>query len=151
VGQRASDLPVEEVLGDGAHVVRQLVQPGVVVGRDAVAEDVDLLGLAREAGGQLLGDEDVRPVGDLERARDRVVIRDRHEVHAPALGQLVDLVRWRRALGQAERSLHAQLRQLRGGGVDVQVDAADGGHRCSRRVRSPGSASTGSPWFAAIS
>jgi hypothetical protein len=57
---------------------------------------------------QLLGDEYVRTVGDLKDARDRVVVGDRHEVHATPLGQLVDLLRRRRALRKPEGSLHAQ-------------------------------------------
>ena len=48
-----------QVLGDRLDVVGVGLQPLVVVGRDAVAEDVDGLRLAPEPGGQLLGDEDV--------------------------------------------------------------------------------------------
>ena len=48
VGQCARDLPVVEVLGDRLDVGGQLLQPPVVVGRDAVTEDVDLLRLAGE-------------------------------------------------------------------------------------------------------
>jgi hypothetical protein len=62
------------------------------LGGDAVAEDVDRLGLALEPRRQLLGDEDVGAVGDLLDAGDRVVIGDRHEVHPATLGQLVDLL-----------------------------------------------------------
>jgi hypothetical protein len=98
----------------------------VVVGGDAVAEDVDRLGLALEPRRQLLGDEDVGAIGDLLDPGDGVVIGDRHEVHPAALGQLVDLL-WRRgALGQPERSLDPELGQLRGGRVAVQVDPARG-------------------------
>ena len=92
--------------------------------RDAVAEDVHGLRLAAEVRGQLLGDEHVGPVGDLEDARDRVVVGDRHEVHAAALGQLVDLLRRRRALGQPDGALHAELGLLRRGRVAVHVDPA---------------------------
>ena len=89
-----------------------------------VAEHVHGLRLAPEAGGQLLGDEHVGPVGDLQHAGDRVVIGDRHEVHPAALGQLVDLLGRRRALGQPERALDAELRELRRGRVAVQVALA---------------------------
>ena len=82
------------------------------------------LRLAAEPGGQLLGDEHVRAVGDLEHAVDRVVVGDRHEVHAAPLRELVDLLRRRGALGQPERALHAEPRLLRGGRVAVQVGAA---------------------------
>ncbi len=40
-----------------------------------------------------LGDKHVGPVGDLKHTGDRVVIGDRDEVHAPALGQGIHLVR----------------------------------------------------------
>ena len=57
-------------------------------------------------------------------AVDRVVIGDRHEVHPPALGEGIDLLRRRGALGQAERALDAELRLLRRRGVAVEVRAA---------------------------
>jgi hypothetical protein len=75
---------------------------------DPVTEDVNRLGLAGEACGQLLGDEAVGTALQLQAAPDRVVIGDRHEVHPPLLGQLVDLLGWSRALGKPERSLHPQ-------------------------------------------
>ena len=81
-----------EVLGAGLEVAGLRLQPLMVVGRDPVTEHVDRLRLAREPGGQLLGDEDVVAVGDLEAAVDRVVVGDRHEVHPPPLGELVDLL-----------------------------------------------------------
>jgi hypothetical protein len=112
MGERACDLPVVEVLGDRRDVTGALEQPRVVVRRDAVAEDVDLMRLTGEARGQLLGDEHVGPVAQRQRAVDRVVVRDRHEVHPAPLGELVDLLRRRRALRQAERSLHAEPRDL---------------------------------------
>ena len=65
----------------------------------------------------------------VERAVDRVVVGDRHEVHAAELCQLVDLLRRRRALGQAERPLDPQSRHRRGARVAVQIDS--GRHRPS--------------------
>ncbi len=109
VGERAHDLLFVHVGGAQLHVAAVGLQPLVVLAGDAVAKDVHRLGLAVKVRGQLLGDEHVGAVGDLEHARDRVVVCDRHEVHATALGQLVDLLRWRRALGQSDRALHAEL------------------------------------------
>jgi hypothetical protein len=86
----------------------------VIVGCDPEAEQVDGLRLAAEPRGELLGDEDVVAVRDLEAAVDRVVIGDRHEVHAAPLGELVDLIRRRRALGKPEAALDPELRDLRG-------------------------------------
>ena len=65
-----------------------------------------------------------RQVGDRQRAGDRVVVGDRHEVHPAALGELVDLFGRRGALGQVQRALDAELRQLRGRRVDMHVCAA---------------------------
>ena len=48
----------------------------------------------------------------VERARDRVVVGDRHEVHPAALGELVDLLRLGCALRQVQGTLDSQLRQL---------------------------------------
>ena len=98
------------------------LEPLVVGGRDVEAEDVNRLRLTTEARGQLLGDEHVGAIGDLDHTIDRVVVGDRHEVHPATLGQLVDLLRWRGALRQTHRSLHAKPRLLRGGGVTVHVD-----------------------------
>jgi hypothetical protein len=137
VRERARDLVVVQVLGDLLDVVGVGLQPLVVVGGDAVAEDVHRLRLALEPGGELLGDEDVRAVGDLQRAGDRVVIGDRHEVHPPALGQLVDLLGARGALGQPERALDPELRELRGGRVAVQVHPARGANVHLTRADSP--------------
>ena len=129
--QRAGDLVGMQVVGDDLDVAGVGLQPLVVGGGDAVTEHVHLLGLALEVGGQLLGEEHVGPIRDGQRARDRVVIGDRHEVHAPALGQLVDLLGQRGALGQAQRALHAELGHLGGRRVAVHVDPAGrgGAHR----------------------
>jgi hypothetical protein len=137
VRQRAGDLVLVQVLGDLLDVVGVRLQPVVVVGGDAVAEDVHRLWLALEPRRELLGDEDVRAVGDLQHARDGVVIGDGHEVHPAALGQLVDLIRRRRALGQSERALDPELRELRGGRVAVQVHPARGANVHLTRADSP--------------
>jgi hypothetical protein len=68
------------------------------------------LGLAGEAGGQLLGDEAIGTIDQLETTGDRVVICDRDEVHPPSLGQLVDLLGRRSALGQPQRTLDPEPR-----------------------------------------
>ncbi len=109
-GQRSADVVVRvcegtddvvavQVFGALLHVVVVRLEPFVVRGRDAVAEHVHGLGLATEGGGELLGDEHVGAIGDPQGAVDGVVIGDRDEVHAAALGQLVDLLRGRRTLG----------------------------------------------------
>ena len=121
VRERAGDLLLAQVLGDLLDVAGVRLQPLVVAGRDPEAEDVHRLRLAGEARGQLLGDEHVGAVGDLQRAVDRVVVGDGHEVHPAALGQRVDLLGRRGALRQAQRALDAELGDRRGGGVAVQV------------------------------
>ena len=127
--QRAGDPLVVKVGGTGLDVAGMRLQPLVVSGSDPVTEDVNRLGLAGEAGGQLLGDEAVGTIGELEAAVDRVVVGDRDEVHPPPLGQLVDLLRRGRALRQPQRALDAQLRVVRSGRVAMHVNA--GSHRCS--------------------
>ena len=122
--QGAGDLVGVQVLRARLHVAVVLLQPGVIVRGDPEAEQVHGLGLPAEPDRELLGDEDVIAVGELEAAVDRVVIGDRHEVHAPPLGELIDLLRRRGALGEAEASLDPELRDLGGGGVAVQIDAA---------------------------
>ena len=67
------------------------------------------------------GDEHVGQVSEGQGAVDRVVIGDRHEVHAPALGQLVDLDRLGGAFRNFQRTLHSELGDVRGGGVHMQV------------------------------
>ncbi len=134
VGERAGDLAPEKLFGDGLHVAGERLQTLVVVRGDAPDEDVHGLWLAAKPGGELLGDERVVvALGELERAVDRVVIGDRHEAHATALGEVVDLLRRRGAFRQPERALDAELGDRRGGRVAVQVDPAGrgGGHRCS--------------------
>ncbi len=108
VGQRAGDVALVHVGGAQLHVAAVGLQPLVVLGGDAVAEDMHGLRLAAEARGELLRDEDVGSVGDLQDAGDRVVVGDRHEVHSAALGQLVDLLGWSGALGQPDRALHTE-------------------------------------------
>ncbi len=105
VRERAGDLVLAKVGGAGLDVAGVGLQPLVISGSDPVTEDVNRLGLAGEAGGQLLGDEAVGAVGQLQAAVDRVVVGDRDEVHPAPLGQLVDLLRGGRALRQAERAL----------------------------------------------
>ncbi len=124
VGQRAGDLTLVHVGGAQLDVVAVRLQPLVIVRRDAEAEHVHGLRLAAKGGGQLLGDEHVGAVGDLEHAVDRVVVGDRDEVHPAALGQLVDLLRRRRALRQSGRALHSELGLLRRGRVAMKVRSA---------------------------
>ncbi len=109
VRQGTCDLPLVEVGGAQLDVAAMGLQPLVVGGGDPVAEDVDRLGLAAKMSGELLGDEHVWAVRDLKDSRDRVVVGDRDEVHAAALGQRVDLFGRGRALGQAEGALDAEL------------------------------------------
>ena len=92
VRERAGDLVLVKVCGAGLYVAGVCLQPLVVSGSDPVTEDVNRLGLAGKAGGQLLGDEAIGTVGELEATVDRVVVGDRDEVHPPPLGQLVDLL-----------------------------------------------------------
>jgi len=89
VRQRAGDPVLVEVRGAGLDVAGVCLQPLVVSRSDPVAKDVNRLGLAGEAGGQLLGDEAVGTAGQLEAAVDRVVVGDRDEVHAAPLGELI--------------------------------------------------------------
>ena len=69
VRQRAGDPVLVQVCGAGLDIAGMCLQPLVVSGSDPVTEDVNRLGLAGEAGGQLLGDEAVGPVGELQAAR----------------------------------------------------------------------------------
>jgi len=126
--QGAGDPPLVKVRGAGLDIAGVCLQPLVVPGIDPVTKDVHRLGLAGEAGGQLLGDEAVGTVGQLEAAVDRVVVGDRDEGHPPSLGQRVDLLGRRRALRQTEGTLDAEPGELRGGGVAVHVYS--GSHRC---------------------
>jgi hypothetical protein len=114
-----------QVLRAGIDVVGVALEPLVVGRRDAPAEDVHGLRLAAEADGELLGHEHAGAVGDLEDAGDRVVVGDRDEVHTAPLGELVDLLGGRGALGQPERPLDAEARLLRGGRVAVEIDPRD--------------------------
>ena len=123
VSESADDAARLQVGRAGLDVSAVRLEPLVVVGCDVEAEDVNRLGLAVKAGGQLLRDEAVRPIGDLEHPVDRVVVGDRHEVHAPPLGELIDLLRRCRAFGQAQGALHAQARDRRGRGVAVEIDS----------------------------
>src|SRR5215213_5970998 len=91
--ERAGDLVLAQIRGTGLDVAGMCLQPLVVSWGDPITEDVYRLGLAGKAGGQLLGDEAVGAVRKPQSAADRVVIGDRHEVHPPPLGQLVDLLR----------------------------------------------------------
>ncbi len=134
VGERAGDAAFAKLFGDGLDVAGERLQALVILHRDPPDEDVHGLGLTAKPGGQLLRDERVViACGELEGSVDRVVIGDRHEVHPAALGELVDLLRRRRALRQAECALHAQLGDGGGRRMAVQVDPAGRwrGHRCS--------------------
>ena len=124
VGERARDLVLVQVGGDRLDVARVGLQPVVVGGRDAEAQHVHRVRLAAEARGQLLGHERVGTAGDLEDAGDRVVVGDRHEVHAAALGQGVHLFGRRGALGQPQLALDPELRHLGGRRVTMQVRSA---------------------------
>jgi hypothetical protein len=129
--ERAGDLPLLHVVGAREDVAAVSLEPVVVIGGDPEAEDVHGLMLTREPGGQLLGDEHIGQIGELEHAGDGVVVGDRHEVHAPPLGELVDLLGWGGALGERERPLDAELGHLgrRGVAVQIHLDGIAGGAR----------------------
>ena len=112
MGERAGDLALVQIGGAGLDVAGVRLQPLVVLRRDPVTEHVHGTRLAREPGGQLLGDEAVVAIGELQAALDRVVIGDRHEVHPAPLRELIDLLRRGGALRQSQRALYAQLRAL---------------------------------------
>ena len=61
--QGGSDPLLVKVRGAGLDIAGMRLQPLVVSGSDPVTEDVNRLGLAGEAGGQLLGDEAVGTIG----------------------------------------------------------------------------------------
>ena len=135
VRQGAGDRALAQLVGDGLDVAGQVLEALVVVGGDVPDEDVHGLRLAAKPGGQLLRNERVFvALVQLHRAVDRVVIGDRDEVHPAALGELVDLLGRRGALGQTERPLNPELGHRRGGRMAVQVDPAgrDWGHRSSQ-------------------
>ncbi len=107
--ERRGELARVEILGARFNVVVVGLQPFVVVRRDSVTEHVDRLWLVLEPDRELLGNERIREMVDGLRARDCVVVCDRHEAHPAPLGQLVDLVGRRGALGEVKRALDAEL------------------------------------------
>ena len=108
VGQGDGDAPGVEIVRAGLDVIVMGLKPLMIGGVDAVAEEMHRLGLALEAGGELLGDEDIGIAGDGLGPGDGVVVGDGHEVHASPLGQLVDLF-WRRGtFRQRQRALNPQ-------------------------------------------
>ncbi len=123
VRERRDDLVLGEVDGDVLDVAREPLQRLVVGRGDPPAQDVDGLGLAAEARRELLGDEGVLvALGEGDGAVDGVVVGEGHEVHAAALGELVDLLGRRRALRKAQRARHAELGDLGCRGVAVKID-----------------------------
>ena len=80
------------------------------------------LAAAVEAERHLLADEEAVTVDEPERALDRVVVRERDEVHAPPERPLVDVERIGVAF-PADVLQHGDLGAARVPGVDVQVAA----------------------------
>jgi hypothetical protein len=109
VSERGGDLVLAQERRACLHIVAVGLEPLVVLRGDAVAEHVHGLRLALETGGQLLGDERAGQVRDRQRAVDRVVVGDRHEIHASRPGQLIDLERVGGAFGDAQRALDPEL------------------------------------------
>ncbi len=109
VRQRAGDVVLVKVLGDRLHAVADGLQVGELRRRDAKAQHMDRLRLLAKPAGQLHRDEDARVVGDLQDTVDRVVIGDRHEVHAARQRELQDLLGRGRAFGQPQCALDAEL------------------------------------------
>ncbi|MBA2629714.1 MAG: hypothetical protein H0U84_01650 [Thermoleophilaceae bacterium] len=112
MGKGTGDRAALQILGAQLDIGRVALEPLVVRGADAPAENVHGLAFPPKPGGQLLRYEHVRAVDDLEGSADRVVVGDRDEVHAAALGQLIDLLRRSGAFGQPERALHPEARLL---------------------------------------
>ena len=100
------------------------LKPFVNLPVDSEAEHVNRLRLIAEVRRQLLRDEHVGPVLDLEHAGDRVVIGDRDEVHATALGEFVDLLGRGGALRQANGTLYPEPGLRRGTRVTVEIRSA---------------------------
>jgi hypothetical protein len=149
--QRAHDPLCVQVLRALLHIAPMRLQPLVVLPRDPITQHMHRLRLSPEARRQLLRHEHIRAPRYLQHPRDRVMVRDRHEVHPATLRQLVHLLRWRRALRQPHRPLHPQPRFLRRPRVHVHVHSRS----CPRPVRRvglgarrrPGSGSRSHPRF----
>src|SRR5437763_3767315 len=110
-----------QVIGTGHDIALMRLKPLMVLGRDPEAQNVDGLRLLGKPRCQLFRYEDPRLVRDLEYAGDRVVVGDRHEIHAPPLGQFIDLS-WRgRALGKRYGALDLEPREFGRPGVTVKV------------------------------
>ena len=106
--ESADDAAGIEILGARLDIPGVDLKPLMVAGIDPKAQDVHGLRLAVEARRQLFRDERPGQIGDRQCAIDRVVVGDRHKVHATALCELVHLVRRGCAFGQSECPLNPQ-------------------------------------------
>ena len=115
--------------GEGAKVVEialQALQLAMLRLGDAEDQDVEVAAVLGKGDGLFAGEKGPWQVRDVERAGDRVVIGDGHEVHAADLRQAIDLER----LGEALRRADAiEVPLARPVGVPaVNVDIAARGH-----------------------
>ena len=139
---------VEKTLGaevvDEVEDIPALLRDDLVLGERQVEDvHVDPLAGLRKEGLDLLGDEEVRearaPVEEPETAVDRVVVRERHEVHPPGLREAVGLV------GVVVRVAGVpglEVLEDRGVGVEMEVGPRQGqlgGGQGGRMARGAGS------------
>jgi hypothetical protein len=124
VGRLVADALVE--IGDHlVDVAPQSIDLGELCLRDVRGRHVDVAAILGERRGHLGADEDVlepRVEHHLD-AVDRVVVRERHEVHPARLQHPVVLERVRVGLRDRERVGSVVVGDVRGVRVDVEIDA----------------------------
>ena len=93
VVDHGEDLLLAQVRQERRDVVTAPVDFGELLGRDVEHAQVDVDLVPGKVRGHLAADHDVREVGQPHRPLDRIVVRDRHEVHPARLRQTVDPLR----------------------------------------------------------
>lgn len=87
---RREDALLAQVRKQLGHVVAEPLDLGVLRLGDAQYTEMHAHRIVREDAGDLGANDDVRTVGDRERAIDPVMVRDRDEVHPPRLRAAID-------------------------------------------------------------
>jgi hypothetical protein len=132
--EAGEDPVVAQVWQEHRHVVPASLDLQELLFGDVEDVEMDAHAIVREGGRHLAADDDIRLVGEGQGTGDAVVVGDRHQVHAPGLGQSIDLLGpvVRLAHDQAER---IERRPARIPGVHVGVELHTTSSICGRPSR----------------
>ncbi len=134
VGHRVDDVLAEHVVAKVVNVLADFLDRAELFLADPADQAVDFAAILGKVGRDLGRQEGAGQMGDLQRAVDAVVVRNRDELHPPLPRPAVDFQRLDEAFGRTDPPQNPLAGPIGMLAVDVQIDAGRPLARAIRRV-----------------